>query len=432
MTRPYPRYRDSGVEWLGEVPSHWEVTRLGRVAACLDGRRIPLNAEERADRQGEYPYWGANGVLDYLDEWLFDEPLVLLGEDGAPFFSPNKRVAFSVLGKIWVNNHAHVLRPAGVHQRFLTDLLNITAYAPFIGGSTRDKLTQADMNGIPVPLPTPGEQRAIAVYLDRETGRVDALVAKKRSLLERLAEYRTALITRTVTKGLDPSVAMKDSGVEWLGDVPSHWEVRPLRRWFAMVNGGTPASGDDAYWDGGTVWLTPDDLGRNPGKWIREGRRTITEAGLRDSNARLSPNGSIVLSTRAPIGHIAIMAVPSATNQGCRTLVPDEKANSVFAYYVLRTSRPILQSLGQGSTFMELTPTGLGGLQIPLAPLDEQEAIIAFLDEETARIDGLSSRVDTAIERLQEYRTALVTAAVTGKIDVREPTTDSNPPMAGK
>ena len=98
---PSPRLKPSGVEWLGDVPEHWEVRRLSSVVECLDGRRIPLNAEERGDRQGEYPYWGANGVLDHLDDWLFDEPLVLLGEDGAPFFARNKQVAFSVSARIW-------------------------------------------------------------------------------------------------------------------------------------------------------------------------------------------------------------------------------------------------------------------------------------------------------------------------------------------
>ena len=240
MSRYYGRYRDSGVEWLGDVPQHWDVTRLARVIDCLDGRRIPLNAEERADYQGEYPYWGANGVLDYLAGWLFDEPLVLLGEDGSPFFAPNERVAFSVSGKIWVNNHAHVLRPIGIHQDYLTHLLNITEYAFFVDGSTRDKLTQGQMNAIPIVLPPLDEQHAIAIFLDRETERIDALVAKKRRLIERLQEYRTALITRTVTRGLppeaartaglDPSPRLKPSGADWLGDVPENWEVLPFQR----------------------------------------------------------------------------------------------------------------------------------------------------------------------------------------------------------
>ena len=110
--------------------------------------------------QGPYPYWGANGIVDHLDDWLFDEPLVLLGEDGAPFFTRNKIVSFAVDRKIWVNNHAHVLRPTGVHQQFLAHLLNCTDYASFIDGSTRDKLTQGDMNAIPVLLPPKAEQQS--------------------------------------------------------------------------------------------------------------------------------------------------------------------------------------------------------------------------------------------------------------------------------
>ncbi len=200
---PSPRLKPSGVEWLGNVPEHWEVTRLARVIDCLDGKRIPLNAEARAEYQGGYPYWGANGILDHVEGWLFDEPLVLLGEDGSPFFAANKRVAFSVSGKIWVNNHAHVLRPVGVHQDCLTHMLNITEYAYFIDGSTRDKLTQGQMNAIPVVLPPLDEQHAIAVFLDSETGRIDALCKKAETAIERLQEHRTAIITAAVTGKID-------------------------------------------------------------------------------------------------------------------------------------------------------------------------------------------------------------------------------------
>jgi type I restriction enzyme S subunit len=117
--------KDSGVEWLGEIPAHWEVKKLASLTECLDGRRVPLNAEERGRMQGEYPYWGANSIVDYVDKWLFDEELVLLGEDGAPFFDRTKRVAFRVCGKVWVNNHAHVLRPGRlVDAAFLANALS--------------------------------------------------------------------------------------------------------------------------------------------------------------------------------------------------------------------------------------------------------------------------------------------------------------------
>ena len=229
--RPYPAYKDSGVEWLGNIPKNWEVKKLSWVTKCLDGKRIPLNATERGRMQGDYPYMGASSIVDYVNQWLFDEELVLLGEDGAPFFDPAKPVAFRVSGKIWVNNHAHVLRPqATINTKFLAHVLNCVDYRAFIDGSTRDKLTQGDMNGIPIQCPQVGEQHAIAEFLDRETAKIDALVMRKERLIELLREKRTALITRAVTQGLDPNVPMKDSGVEWLGEIPAHWELTRLKR----------------------------------------------------------------------------------------------------------------------------------------------------------------------------------------------------------
>jgi type I restriction enzyme S subunit len=202
---PIVPMKDSGVKWLGKIPTCWLVKKLAYVIECLDGKRIPLNAEERGRMQGEYSYWGANGIVDYIDRWLFDEELVLLGEDGAPFFEPNKIVAFHITGKAWVNNHAHVLRPrkTEVDARFLAAVLNCVEYRAFIDGSTRDKLTQGDMNRIPVQVPPIQEQRILADFLDRETAKIDSLIAKVRNGIERLKEYRTALISAAVTGKID-------------------------------------------------------------------------------------------------------------------------------------------------------------------------------------------------------------------------------------
>ncbi|MYA01852.1 MAG: hypothetical protein F4Y35_08705 [Chloroflexi bacterium] len=205
----------------------------------------------------------------------------------------------------------------------------------------------------------------------------------------------------------------QESSVAWLGKVPHHWEVGPARRWFKIVNGGTPKSGVDEYWDGGVTWLTPDDLGQNQGEWIHKGRRTITLEGLHNSSATLCPPGSIVVSTRAPIGHVAISATETSTNQGCRTLVPGPQIDSTFGFYAVKSACPVLESLGQGSTFMELTPANLGSVRLPIPPLDEQRDIVAFLDRETERIDSLIAKKRLLIERLQEYRTALITRTVT-------------------
>ena len=196
--------KDSGVEWLGEIPAHWEVTKLAWITECLDGQRIPLNAEQRGGMQGDIPYWGANSIVDYIDSWLFDEELVLLGEDGAPFFDRNREVAFTVSGKVWVNNHAHVLRPKPqIQAPFLSNVLNCVDYAAFIDGTTRDKLTQTDMNVIPVQVPPLAEQRTIAAFLDRETAKIDGLIVKVHEAIERLKELRAALISAAVTGRID-------------------------------------------------------------------------------------------------------------------------------------------------------------------------------------------------------------------------------------
>ena len=200
---PYPAYKPSGIPWLGDIPVHWGVRKLKQLVECLDGRRIPLNSDQRGRIQGEYPYWGANCIVDYINDWLYDEELVLLGEDGAPFFDKSKSVAFFVTGKIWVNNHAHVLRPKTVKGQYLAYALNVVDYKEYIDGSTRDKLTQLSMGTISLPIPPLPEQQAIAAYLDRETARLDGLKARMETLLARLQEYRAALISAAVTGKID-------------------------------------------------------------------------------------------------------------------------------------------------------------------------------------------------------------------------------------
>ena len=139
----YPTYKDSRATWIGKIPAHWQISHLRYFCECLDGMRIPLSAEERGDKQGNIPYWGANSVIDHINQWLFDEPLVLIGEDGAPFNDPTRKVAFFINEKVWINNHIHVLRcKKEMNPRFLSHTLNLVDYNNFISGSTRDKLTQ--------------------------------------------------------------------------------------------------------------------------------------------------------------------------------------------------------------------------------------------------------------------------------------------------
>jgi type I restriction enzyme, S subunit len=181
--------------------------------------------------------------MDFVGDALFNEDLVLLGEDGAPFFDPSKPVAFFSQGAIWPNNHIHVLRPTLIGTgRFITYALNGVDYSLFVDGSTRDKLTQGAMNSIGLGWPTLAEQTGIATFLDRETETIDTLIAEQERLVELLQEKRQAVISYAITKGLNPDAPMKASGIDWLGDVPAHWRLTRVKHGRSNKAGARSAS----------------------------------------------------------------------------------------------------------------------------------------------------------------------------------------------
>ena len=220
--------------------------------------------------------------------------------------------------------------------------------------------------------------------------------------------------------GLRPYPAYRDSGLDWLGEVPEHWELRRLKGVAEILNGATPASGRGEYWGGDILWMTPEDLGRLRGRDIHRSRRSITRVGYESCGTTLAPVGSTVVSTRAPIGHLAILGREGCTNQGCKLLVPENDAVvPEWAYLGLLTARSELQALGQGTTFAELSRDALGAFALPLPPLSEQRAIARFLDDAERRIRRYIRAKERLIELLEERKRALIHEAVTGRIDVR-------------
>ncbi|MDK2800752.1 MAG: type restriction enzyme subunit [Clostridiales bacterium] len=205
----------------------------------------------------------------------------------------------------------------------------------------------------------------------------------------------------------------KDSGVKWIGEIPEEWETVPLKRIFKIINGGTPSSSEESYWNGEIVWVTPNDLSKLTEACIVDSERKITEDGLHNCSARIVPKGSIVISTRAPIGYVAIAEVPLCTNQGCKSLVPTKVINNKYFYYWMHSISFYLNVLGQGTTFLELSNSSLSVVELLTPSINEQKAIANFLDLKTAGIDGLIADKEKLIELLQEKRQAIITEAVT-------------------
>ena len=197
---PNVEMKDSGIEWIGEIPKHWKIIKTNLISENLDGRRVPLNAVERDSIKGDIPYWGSNNIVDYINDYIFDETLVLVGEDGSPFFERDKPVSFVTSGKVWINNHIHVLRPKeNVISEWLSESFNIVDYKEFITGSTRDKLTQSDLNRIPHVVPPIDEQRLICSTLLKRTELINKIIKLESIHIEKLKEYRQSLISSVVT-----------------------------------------------------------------------------------------------------------------------------------------------------------------------------------------------------------------------------------------
>jgi type I restriction enzyme S subunit len=291
-------------------------------------------------------------------------------------------------------------------------------------GATVESLELELVANTPTPLPSVTEQRAIATFLDQETAKIDTLVAKKERLIELLQEKRAALIARAVTKGLDPNVSMKDSGVEWLGDIPAHWDCARMWRISDALSGGTPSKEERGYWDGDIPWISPKDMKR---RVLDSSEDKITEQAVKETGLKLIAPGAVLIVVRGMIlTHsfpVAVTRVPVTINQDMKALrLRDDVKPNFFAWTLEGIARGVLAAVVEEAAHgtRAIRMDQWRSVVIPVPPVEEQRAAADHLDSETAKIDALTHRVRDGVDRLKELRTALISAAVTGKIDVRE------------
>ncbi len=448
--KTYPTYRPSGVLWLGEVPEHWGTVALRWCSVRYAGGTPDRNKDHFWD-DGTIPWINSGAV----NQKLITEPSALITDEGFAGSSakwiPAGALVMALAGQgrtkgmvaqlaiqtTCNQSMAAIVPDERVSARYVFWLLDAQyeVIRNLAGGEQRDGLNLEILGGLPVLLPPLDEQRAIATFLDRETERIDALVAKKRRLIERLQEYRTALITRTVTRGLppdaaraaglDPSPRLNPSGVEWLSDVPEHWEVQRLRACSVIQTGpfGSQLHADE-YISGGIPIINPANIVK--GRVVPDDDATITPTKANELSRHAFKEGDLAFGRRGEMARVALVSpsdLPALCGTGCLRVDPSrQRVEPSFLLLALGLGalRDWLELVAVGSTLANLNEQIVGRIPVALPPPSEQRAIAAFLSDETARIDGLTAEVETAIERLQEYRSALITAAVTGKIDVRE------------
>lgn len=436
----YGKYRESGIGWLKRVPSHWDVTKFKRYCDIQLGKMLQPQPSSPTDIQIPYlramhVQWEKVDTCDLPEMWASEKEVEKFGvKSGDLLVCEGGEVGRTAIlnaidGRCIIQNALHRIR--GNEKTFppyinylMRHIADARWFEILCNKATIAHLTGEKLGELGLPLPTPDEQQAIARFLDFKTAQIDALIAKKKALLDKLAEKRTALISHAVTKGLDPSVAMKDSGVVWLGNVPAHWKVIPIKFSLDMPITDGPHSTPQFY-DEGIPFISAEAVKNDRLDFSRK-RGYISEDDHALFSKKYKPKyGDVyMVKSGATTGAVARVETHEEFNiwSPLAVLRPHaEKSITDYLFYVLK-SKPFFYSVELSWSYGTQQNIGMGvisNIRMALPPIEEQKAICRYLEPLLQKIEDQRAKVDSVVERLQEYRSALITNAVTGKIDVR-------------
>ena len=435
----YPAYKPSGAARLGNLPAHWAVVRLKNVLLqrITDGPHTTPSFQEDG-----VPFLSVDGIQD--GELRFDGCRFISESDHLEYRKKalprrddllmGKAASTGKIARVKVDFEFSIWSPlALIRVDQATTLPAFVEYAlkcpiaqaqidDLCTSNTQKNISMDDIPRLMFARPPLAEQVTITTFLDHETAKIDALVEEQRRLIELLKEKRQAVISQAVTKGLDPNVPMRDSGVEWLGEVPAHWLVLPLKYVVTFKSGGTPDKNRPDFWDGDVPWASAKDLKVD---LLPDTADHISEIALAEGAATLVSAGTVLVVVRGMIlartFPVVTTAVDMAINQDLKAVTARAPSRNDWLAWLLRASTvetlSRLDEAGHGTKALRMDTWG--DMRVAVPPRDEQERIASFLRSECDRIDGLASEADRAITLLSERRSSLVSAAVTGKIDVR-------------
>ena len=433
----YETYKSTGLDWIGKIPEQWETIRVK--GNCYVKGRIgwqELKADEFIDEgihcvtgtdfQRQFVNWQSCYRVS-LERYLIDDNIQL--KEGDVLITKDGTIGKTALvknlpEKATLNSGIFLVRPEKkkLTNEYLYWILNSTVFEDFNNytktGATILHLYQNVFVEMHFPLPTEIEQLSIAKYLDHQTQKIDCLIANKKAQADKLKELRQIEINNAVTKGLNPNAELKDSGIDWLGEIPKHWAVKRLKNVSNFIQTGiTPPSEKSEYYGGDIPWYGPggfngDTILSNPAKYI-------TQKAIEDNEAKLFPIDCIfMIGIGATIGKVGIIKEPSSCNQQLNIVNFKSYVSPDFGVYLLKTYENIIIKIANFSTLPIYNQVQTGNLKFLLPPKEEQLQIAKYLQERTAAIDKLIINIDAQIEKLQELRKIKIYEAVTGKIKV--------------
>ncbi|MBL8311571.1 MAG: restriction endonuclease subunit S [Burkholderiales bacterium] len=438
MTRfaTYPELYTARHAWLGEIPSTWCSVNIRLIAKRYSGG-TPDKSNSLYWTDGTIPWLNSGevnqGTIRVPTTFITEEAL----SESSARWVPANAIIIALAGQGKTKGMAAITafkttcnqsmaavvfeidHPKFMYWWLVSQYRNIRGLA---SDDARDGLNLEMIATIPCPRPSAPEQEKIAAFLDWKTGQIDALIARKKELLERLREKRLAVITQAVTQGLNPAAAMRDSGIPWLGQVPQHWEVKKISYFARVVRGASPRpAGDPTYFHGEYMpWITVGEITKDEQIYLQSTESMLTEEGA--SNSRVMTSGSLVVTNSgATLGVPKILALTGCANDGVVAFEDlADNVEKIFVYYFLESQTENLRErMKQGGGQPNLNTDIIKALSVPFPPMDEQTQIAQHLQSATAKLASMTAKVVEVLERLSEYRAALIAAATTGKIDVR-------------
>ena len=441
--RVYSEYKDSGVEWLGEVPSHWGVQPLRAMLQQRNEKNNPIKTEQILSlsiASGVTLYSdknrGGNKRKDDLTSYkiaregdiVLNSMNVVVGAVGLSQYtgaiSPAYYALYPRSSKANINFYAKVFSNPGFQKYLLIYGKGILIKQSDSGklNTIRMKISTDDLKCVAMPFPSLAEQSQIATFLDRETSKIDRLIAKQEALIELLKEKRQAVISHAVTKGLDPDARMKDSGVEWLGEIPAHWKVLKFSH-FASIRNGQVDPTEDSFRD--LPLIAPNHIESGTGKIIK-----LESAGDQgaDSGKYLCRKGEVIYSKIRPALAKACIC-PEEVALCSADMYPIKCGGNMHNEYLWRVllSREftaLATAESERVAMPKINRDSLQDIRLPVPSRNEQSAICEHVSKVTGQMGQLEQKAHAAIDLLKERRTALISEAVTGKIDVREEIVD--------
>lgn len=404
--------KDSGILWVGKLDKSYQLSRLKYFFNIMDEFRRPVTADKRNQNADSlYDYYGASGAIDKIDGYTIDDHVLLIGEDGANLKMRNLPLVYEVHGKAWINNHAHIIKPnSQILFRYAFYMLESTDINPYITGSAQPKFSQESLKNMYIIIPPLSEQCRIAAFLDTKCAEIDALTADIQEQIDTLEQYKRSVITEAVTKGLNSGAEMKDSGIEWIGRMPTNWGVMPNKYIMHKEKIICPVyHGEDilSLTMNGVIVRDLDAGGKMPKTF--DGYQKVFKGNL------LMCLFDIDVTPRC----VGIINGDGLTSPAYSQFVLHGQATAGYYYYYYLMLDLTKELLHMAKNLRHsLTEEQLGMIAVPVPPVEEQLTIVTFLDAKCAEIDEIIKQKREQLSVIDEYKKSLIFEYVTGKKEV--------------